>query len=49
MPSTQFEFVLSNTTVAVLHEPSSNVIGRVLGYTQVTLVDKSIFLCVLLD
>ncbi|XP_046861323.1 nuclear pore membrane glycoprotein 210-like isoform X1 [Xenia sp. Carnegie-2017] len=41
MPSTQFEFVLSNTTVAVLHEPSSNVIGRVLGYTQVTLVDKN--------
>ncbi|XP_046860787.1 nuclear pore membrane glycoprotein 210-like [Xenia sp. Carnegie-2017] len=41
MPSTQFEFVLSNTTVAVLHEPSSNVICRVLGYTQVTLVDKN--------
>ena len=43
MPSTQFKFVLSNETVGTLVEPTSMVIGRALGYTQVTLVDNSIF------
>ena len=42
MPSSQFKFVLSNTTVGTLDEPSSHVIGRALGYTKVTLVDNSI-------
>jgi hypothetical protein len=42
MPSPQFKFVVSNTTVGTLIEPSSQVIGRSLGYTQVTLIDNSI-------
>ena len=42
MPSSQFKFNLSNITVGVLDEPSSRVIGRSIGYTQVTLVDNSI-------
>jgi hypothetical protein len=42
MPSSQFKFVLSNTTVGTLDEPSSRVIGRALGYTQVMLIDNSI-------
>ena len=42
MPSAQFKFVVSNTTVGTLDEPSSQVIGRALGYTQVTLIDNSI-------
>lgn len=42
MPSSQFKFVISNTTVGTLHEPSSQVIGRAIGFTQVKLFDNSI-------
>lgn len=48
MPSTQFKFVLSNTTVGYLDVPSSRVIGRALGFTQVSLVDNSILLNILI-
>lgn len=42
MPSPQFEFKLSNTSVAQLDVKKSSVLGVELGYTKVTLVDKSI-------
>ena len=42
MPSSQFEFQLSNTTVAELDVKKSSVLGVEIGYTKVTLVDKSI-------
>ena len=42
MPSSQFEFQLSNTTVGQLDVKQSSVLGIQLGYTKVTLVDKSI-------
>ena len=42
MPSSQFEFELSNTTVAQLDVKKSSVLGINIGYTRVTLVDKSI-------
>ena len=45
MPSSQFEFELSNTTVAQLDVKKSSVLGVNIGYTRVTLVDKSI-LCI---
>ncbi|KAM7432559.1 hypothetical protein ABFA07_017053 [Porites harrisoni] len=42
MPSSQFEFKLSNTSVAQLDVKKSSVLGVELGYTKVTLEDKSI-------
>ena len=42
MPSSQFEFKLCNTTVAQLDVKKSSVLGVNIGYTKVTLVDKSI-------
>ena len=42
MPSSQFEFKLSNTSVAQLDVKKSSVLGVKLGYTKVTLEDKSI-------
>ena len=45
VPSSQFEFELSNTTVAQLDVKKSSVLGINIGYTRVTLVDKSI-LCI---
>ena len=42
MPSSQFEFKLSNTSVAQLDIKKSSVLGVKLGYTKVTLEDKSI-------
>ena len=42
VPSSQFEFELSNTTVAQLDVKKSSVLGINIGYTRVTLVDKSI-------
>ncbi len=44
MPSSLFEFKLSNTTVAQLDVRKSSVLGVNIGYTRVTLVDKSILL-----
>lgn len=41
MPSSQFEFQLSNTTVGKLDVKQSSVLGIELGYTKVTLVDKN--------
>ncbi|KAJ7382708.1 hypothetical protein OS493_033271 [Desmophyllum pertusum] len=41
MPSSQFEFKLSNTTVAQLDVKKSSVLGVTKGYTKVTLVDKN--------
>lgn len=42
MPSSQFKFQLSNTTVGVLDVPLSRVVGRAVGYTKVSLLDNSI-------
>ncbi|CAH3168221.1 unnamed protein product [Porites lobata] len=41
MPSSQFEFKLSNTSVAQLDVKKSSVLGVKLGYTKVTLEDKN--------
>ena len=48
VPSAQFEFELSNTTVAQLDVKKSSVLGVNIGYTRVSLVDKSILLYELL-
>ena len=45
MPSDQYSLELTNTTVASLDTPSSNVTGLVVGDTEVVLQDKSI-LCI---
>ena len=42
VPSSQFEFELSNTTVGQLDVKKSSVLGINIGYTRVTLVDKRI-------
>ena len=42
MPSDQYSLELTNTTVASLDTPSSNVTGLVVGDTEVVLQDKSI-------
>ena len=42
MPSTQFEFKLSNAAVGDLNVAESSVVGIKQGYTQMVLVDKSI-------
>ena len=42
MPSYQYSLELTNTTVASLDTPSSNVTGLVIGDTEVVLQDKSI-------
>ena len=42
MPSDQYSLELTNTTVASLDTPSSNVTGLVIGDTEIILQDKSI-------
>ena len=43
MPSSQFEFKLTNTSVGELDDTHSSVVGLQSGFTQLVLVDKSIF------
>ena len=49
MPSDQYSLELTNTTVASLDTPSSNVTGLVVGDTEVVLQDKSILYTFSLD
>ena len=42
MPSDQYSLELTNTTVASLDVPTSNVTGLVVGNTEIVLQDKRI-------